>query len=419
MDDGRKLFAWGGLPGELVEVQINKKKSKLWQGTVVRIIEASRERIEPRDPDSFLSTSPWQSMTFDAEQRYKAELINDAFSLHHVVLPNRTDVFTDNRQFEYRNKIEFSFWHDTDVNKVNLAFFRRGTHGKISTDHTSLAHPNINHAARTVVEALNLLGSEGRALKTLLVRSTQSGQVSWQLYVKDESFPAQKFISLISSQSAAWLASAAVIYSNPLSPASIVTRHLSSWSSDQNGQSVSLLSDTLCGKTFTYAVDGFFQINLPVYEQVLRDISGYVDASLPVVDLYSGVGTIGLSLDVEHVTLVELNPAAVLEMKQNIDRMGRQGSASAVLAASEKALDYISSNATIIVDPPRVGLHADVVERLLVKRPKRIIYLSCNPVTQARDYALLAGSYEISAHSGYNFFPRTPHIEHLIILDLK
>jgi 23S rRNA (uracil1939-C5)-methyltransferase len=139
----------------------------------------------------------------------------------------------------------------------------------------------------------------------------------------------------------------------------------------------------------------------------------------PVVDMYSGVGSIGLTIGGNDVTLVEINEDAVREMKENILRMNRSDSAKAVLAPAEKALEHISSNACIILDPPRAGLHADVITSLLEKAPERIIYLSCNPVTQARDVALLADVYGVRAHEGFNFFPRTPHIEHLVILDKK
>jgi 23S rRNA (uracil1939-C5)-methyltransferase len=106
-------------------------------------------------------------------------------------------------------------------------------------------------------------------------------------------------------------------------------------------------------------------------------------------------------------------------MQQNIVHLQREKGATAVLAPSEKALDYITSESCIIVDPPRAGLHEDVIDALLEAKPERIIYLSCNPVTQARDVAHLATLYGIRAHRGYNFFPRTPHIEHLVVLDLK
>jgi len=82
-------------------------------------------------------------------------------------------------------------------------------------------------------------------------------------------------------------------------------------------------------------------------------------------------------------------------------------------------LEHLTSDAVIIVDPPRAGLHEDVVNKLLETTPARVIYLSCNPVTQARDVARLAEKYGVKHHMGYNFFPRTPHIEHLVVLDLK
>src|SRR5690606_28455797 len=87
MPDGRKLFAWGGLPGELVRVQITKKKSSYLEGIVTEVIEPSPERSEPLDADSYLSTSPWQIMTFSAEQHYKVELVHEAFKLHQLTLP--------------------------------------------------------------------------------------------------------------------------------------------------------------------------------------------------------------------------------------------------------------------------------------------------------------------------------------------
>ncbi|MGE5327844.1 MAG: hypothetical protein ACM3KH_00765, partial [Thiobacillus sp.] len=99
--------------------------------------------------------------------------------------------------------------------------------------------------------------------------------------------------------------------------------------------------------------------------------------------------------------------------------INQKSKAMAVLATSESSLDCITKDETIIVDPPRAGLHEDVIKRLLYETPERIIYLSCNPVTQARDVAMLASNYGIRHHQGYNFFPRTPHIEHLVILELK
>jgi 23S rRNA (uracil1939-C5)-methyltransferase len=408
MESGKKCLVWGGLPGETVVIQQTKKKSSYIQGVVTEVITPSSDRITPVDPDSYLSTSPWQMMRFEAEQLYKAALIEEAFELHNIVLPHPIEISTNHIEYGYRNKVEFSFWYDTDRQMLDLAFFRRGTHGKIAVTHTSLASPAITEVSQDVLNGLRNLKIDGRALKTLLIRSNRAGQVAWQLYVKDESLDAQALLRATRHSS---VIRAEVIYSNPKSPASVITTRLAS---DGNG----VLSDTILNVPFSYATEGFFQINLPVYEQTLSDMQEWLEPHKSIIDLYSGVGTIGLTIGGNTVTLIESNEAAVREMQQNIILLKKTG-AQAILAPSEKALEHITSNATIIVDPPRAGLHADVVERLLEIAPARIIYLSCNPVTQARDIALLAEKYGIRWHRGYNFFPRTPHIEHLVTLDKK
>lgn len=409
MESGKKLFVWGGLPGETVNVQVTKKRSSLAEGVVTEVIEPSTERIAPRDPDSYLSTSPWQIMGFDSESHYKSALIEEAFELHDIVLPSAITVWSDGVEYGYRNKIEYSFWYDVESQTIDLAFFRRGTHGKITVDETSLASPAITAASKVVKQALNDLKLEGRALKTVMIRSNRAGQVAWQLYVKNEEINAQAIIDAVQLENAV---RGEVIYSNPQSPASVITKRLA-----VKGDGV--LEDTILDVPFRYATEGFFQINLPVYEQALRDMREWVEPGKPVVDLYSGVGTIGLTIGGDDVTLVEINEHAVREMQRNISELGREGSAQAVLAASENALEHITSESCVIVDPPRAGLHEDVVGKLLEAAPDRIIYLSCNPVTQARDVMRLAETYGIRHHQGYNFFPRTPHIEHLVILDKK
>ena len=409
LEDGKKLFVWGGLPGETVAVQLTKKKSNLAEGVVTEVMTTSKQRVAPNDPDSYLSTSPWQIMDFEAEQHYKAALIEEAFELHDIVLPGAITVYSNNVQYEYRNKIEYSFWFDTETETLDLAFYRRGTHGKIAISHTSLAAPAITDASKAILAALRKLEVDGRALKTLMIRSNRAGQTAWQLYVKDEDINAQAILNAADVPSAVC---GEIIYSNPQSPASVITKRLASTSGNT-------LSDTILNVPFRYATEGFFQINLPVYEQALRDMQQWIEPNTPVVDLYSGVGTIGLTIGGSNVTLVEINEHAVREMKQNIHELKRGGQATAVLAASESALEHITPGSTIVVDPPRAGMHEDVIYKLLDTAPARIIYLSCNPVTQARDIMRLSQKYGIRHHQGYNFFPRTPHIEHLAILDIR
>lgn len=405
--DGRKAFVWGGLPGEQVTIRLTKRKSKFIEGIVTEVHTPSPERQAALDLSSYLSTSPWQIMTFDAEQHYKAALIEEAFELHDIVLPEVIDVYSDNKTTRYRNKVEFSWFGDTidGVDTLDLAFFMRGGMGKIPVASCSLLPEPMMNLALAIRDLLHTKDVTARNLKTLLIRCDQNGNCVWQLYVKD------KLPEIISAKEADNLPAQGgeVIYSDPRSPASRITERLAAF-----GDTV--LTDEVLGVPFRYATEGFFQVNIPVYEQALRDMRGWIDKE-KVIDLYSGVGSIGLTIGGDNVTLVEINEHAVREMRENITRLGKN--ATAVLAPSEKALEYITSDATVIVDPPRAGMHADVIAKLLEAAPSRIIYLSCNPVTQARDVALLAEKYGIRAHMGYNFFPRTPHIEHLVVLDKK
>ena len=413
LDDGRKAFVWGGLPKELVTIRMTKKKSHFVEGIVTEIIEKSPERITPRDENSYLSTSPWQIMPMPSEQSHKALLIEEAFLLHNITLPEKIKVFSDGVEFNYRNKVEFSWFGDkTDDDEketLDLAFFKRGGKGKVIVDGTSLAHPSINKLAIKIRDLLRTKPIVARQLKTLLIRSDQQGNAVWQLYVKD------KIENLISDNEAKLLSAAGgeIIYSDPKSPASRITERLNKFGD-------TTLSDTILGVAFNYACEGFFQVNIPVYEKALSDMKTWINCNekLSTLDLYSGVGTIGLTIGGDDVTLVEINEHAVAEMQRNIAKLNRPN-AKAILAPSEKSLEYITGEQIVIVDPPRAGLHADVTNRLLETEPPRIIYLSCNPVTQARDVSLLQEKYEIVHHQGYNFFPRTPHIEHLVVLDRK
>lgn len=413
LPDGRKAFVWSGLPGETVEMTITKKKSKLVEGVVTNVITPSTERITPIDPDSFLSTSPWQMMNFAAEQRYKAQLIDEAFELHNVSLPDTTTVYTDNEITKYRNKVEFSWYgttNDDGTESLDLAFFRRGSKGKIIVNQCSLLPEPMMQLALQVRDLLQDQSISARQLKTLLIRCNQAGDCVFQLYVKDLTPDWKTILHHIFNISGArpWKGGE-VIYSDPRSPASRITERLA-----QVGDIV--LQDSILGTAFRYATEGFFQVNIPVYEQALLDMKHWIPENTATIDMYSGVGTIGLTIGGPQCTLVEIDENAVREMRRNITDM--KSTAQAVLAPSEKALEHITGKEIMIVDPPRAGLHADVIARLLETRPSRIIYLSCNPVTQARDVALLLETYKITHHQGYNFFPRTPHIEHLVVLDV-
>ena len=411
LESGKKIFAWGVLPGEMAEVQITKSKKSFAEGFATEILEKSPNRIEPRDAESFLSTSPWQIFDFDFEQKTKQELIAESFRQEKIAL-NQEEIYSDGEIFEYRNKVEFSFWFEkfenSDDGELNLAFFKRGGKGKIPVNGTSLAKPEINQAGQKVLEILRARKTASRDLKTLLIRANKNGEIAAQLYVKEEDF------APFSPQEIEKLDFKCfeIIFSNPKSPASVITKILQT-SGEKN------LTDSVLGVNFNYATESFFQINLPVYEKALLDMKRFIDSKKPTIDLYSGVGSIGLTIGENNLTMIEINESAVAEMRANIAKLGRENSAKAILAPSEKALDFIESGANSIVDPPRAGMDKKVCAKILEAEPEKIIYLSCNPTTQARDAAILSEKYDIIYSRGYNFFPRTPHIENLIVLQIR
>jgi 23S rRNA (uracil1939-C5)-methyltransferase len=396
--DGRKVFVWNALPGETVQVRLTKQKRSYAEGIAETIIKASPDRVEPVEAN-YLATSPWQIMTYDAENIAKAVIVNELFKQEGVTIPEQTEATHSDQQWRYRNKMEYSFWGDD--NGLSLALYRRGTHGKEVLTGSELAMRPIDRAAGGVLHELQKLNTHAGDLKTIVIRSSQHDQAVAALFVKTKSFFKLKL--------PAGLQGLRVYYSNPKSPASVSTKLL-----QELGDAT--LQDELLGKTFSYDVDSFFQVNLPVFELALTRIKDHC-AGAAITDMYAGVGSIGLSVAHERVNLIDIDDASTAMARVNATASNLD--AEVIQASTEKVLEYISGAEPVIFDPPRSGLHDKVVERLLEALPQQIAYLSCNPATQARDLAKLQGSYQIDYFETFNFFPRTPHIETLAILSAK
>ena len=366
LEDGKKAFIWGALPGETVEFEITKNKRSYCEGIATKILQAAPERIEPKDA-CYLATSPWQIFDYQAELEAKSQIVRDCFKQNHLdveVLPT----ITDGKDFAYRNKMEYSLYWDNDTNKIFLAFHQRGTHRKIPITQSNIERPEIFAAAQKIIDQLNAEHAEARKYQSIMARCNQQGKVSIALFENGKSHPVME-----------------------------------------------TLEDSLLGQKYSYSPNGFFQINLPVYELALKQIAENIDTQ-KVLDLYSGVGSIGQSVARDKdLTLVEVNAAAYGEMQHN----AASSNANCVLAKSEDVTDYISPDCTVILDPPRAGCDAKLIGKLLEVQPQKIVYMSCNPITQARDVAMLAEKYQISAAQPYNFFPRTPHIENIVTLSRK
>ena len=412
MPDGKKAFFWNALPGEIVtSYEITKQKSHYLEAIATTIDQPSIHRIEPKDA-CYLSTSPWQIMDYNYELQQKQELVVELFR-ENGIDREKPEIITDNHDYFYRNKMEYALYWNRELSQIQLAFHARGSHRKIPIMGSSIERPELFQKAKQIVEELNQKHEEARKYQSLLLRCSQDGTVSGGLYENKKPHPV-----------------------------------------------FDALTDEILSHKYSYSPNGFFQINLPVYEMALQEIKNHITTE-NVLDLYSGVGTIGLSVAHDkHLTLVECDKFAYSEMAKNIARktefgngvtrglpevttedegaspvttgasdpsrentisnseIVRSGNIFAILEKSENVLSYINHNQTVILDPPRAGCDIKLINKLLEIQPAKIIYLSCNPATQARDIKFLLEKYHIEAMKTFNFFPHTPHIENLVVLSL-
>jgi 23S rRNA (uracil1939-C5)-methyltransferase len=411
-EDGRVVFIWRMLPGEEALVQLTKRKKDWSEGVATEVLTKSPERVDPKD-EEYLSTSPWQILKESKEDEAKLNILQEQFSREvieaHAEASDKTSKF-----FNYRNKMEYCFWADDDG--LSLSLRKRGTNQKIAVSGSSLAQESINNFGLSLTKALNQVKAEGRQLKSVIIRCSASGAVSSALFIKDENFQASELITKLKAEMGDQQWGIEIYFSNPRSPASVPTKLIETYGSTVLQDQIKL-SDKVFN--FEYSPLSFFQGNISAYQQTLSLIKKHVYSALPIVDMFSGVGSIGLSLadPAQHLSLVELDEFNTKFAKLN--SADRDEKLTEILTcSSETALESIISDINLIVDPPRAGLHKDLTEAIIDKKPKVLVYLSCNPATQARDVKLLTSAgYKIQTGPiMFNFFPRTPHIESLVIM---
>ncbi len=419
--DGRAAFVWNALPGEIVEMRMIRNKKDFVEGIATDILEKSLDRVEPKEPH-FLATSAWDILAWEKELEWKRVIARETYAkIGNFVFPEHAlEIATDGRMYGYRNKMEFSFTiglqqsdygllkfesKSLKTGEIQLAFFERGGRSKVSVDGSVLAESLINETAQKVLAWVNEQEIPIRSLKSLIVRSGEGRSVA-ALFLKDEltfsSYPVldKTFLGFH------------MYYSTHRSPASVPSKLLLTMGEDTMGE-------TIREARLLYGPLSFFQINVPMFEIALGDMAEWIHPSMPLVDFYAGVGSISIPLshDRDETVLVENHKEAGMFAEKNIE-MNSIKHARVLCVPAESMLDAIRADMIIVLDPPRAGLHTRIIERLLRVRPPRVLYLSCNIATQARDLRLLSEVYRPAFMKLYNFFPRTPHIEGLVVLDM-
>lgn len=391
--DGRKAFVWGALPEEEVVFRVTKGRKDYIEGIAEKVIKSSKHRVKNLDPE-YLSTSPWQIFEYRYENDQKLNILKETFQRAKVEFESEINWLFSEKEFNYRNKMEYSFYGDDKG--LNLALYARGSHRKQIIKGSSIAIPQINQSALKVVKVLEDENVRAGDLKSIVLRCDSSGSVVCALFVKSKSFPKIEKLGSVCK-------GLAVVFSNPKSPASVRTADLYSYGDIS-------LKDVLLSTEINYDVFSFFQVNIDAFSIALGLIKGEIDKD-EYIDLYSGVGSIGLAVGgAKYLIESDATSAGWAEINS-------KGSKTKVIREkSEKALQYIESSSVLVVDPPRAGLHGDLVKKIIETKPKKIIYLSCNPSTQARDLSMLKDEYKVKSVTGINFFPKTPHIECLVVL---
>jgi 23S rRNA (uracil1939-C5)-methyltransferase len=406
-ENGQTVFVWNTLPEEEVVATPIRKKNGIIEAVATEILKPSPHRQPPLE-DFYLSTAPWQIMNYDYENTQKALIAAETY--HHLggTANQSLQISSLPQTNGYRNKMEYSFYSDEN-DLWHIAFFNRGSHRKIPTGVSVLASPVINSVAEHVLELIRAANIPPKTLKSMILRSNNKGEVLFGLFLKQKDiFPG---LPISSFSQIPHVRGYKIYYSRPNSPASTTDELLAQDGTDY-------LETEILGSVFRYGLMSFFQVNEPVFELALTKMHKYLGPKTIVIDYFSGVGaiSIGLNSTVDSAIQIESIPEAVEFAKQNIQLNSLSGRYQAHAILAERAGEYIKPESTLILDPPRAGLHADTVQRILTVLPPQIIYMSCNIATHARDLKLLQERYTINDLQIFNFFPQTPHIEGLALL---
>lgn len=445
--DNKVVFSYGVLPGEKAKIIIFKEKKDFIEGEFIEIIEKSPYRIEPEEAH-YLSCSPWQTFDYNFQVELKKKLIKEIFFDFVKEDIELNEFFKAEKILGYRTKIEYSFvrgsarsmrqfgfrnislssspeatqssaWHSptasagTNLGRhinfredayIFFAFHKRGDpFEKVIVENGCLLFgEKENEVALELLEEINRKKLEN--LKSLVIRrSLNFPYLHFSLFVKDK--------NIDFNFEHPNLTGFALIYSNPQSPASVITEILKSESREEIIEKIGSL-------TIKYHYSSFFQNNIELFEKALFLMKENLEEINKIVDLYCGAGVIGLYLaeKAKRIIGVDVDKKAIEFAKLNAEENGVKNFEGITLPSEKIDFEILKDSDVLILDPPRSGLHKKVINLIRQTKPKKIFYLSCNPITQARDYNLIKDLYQIEKFYGLDFYPNTPHLESLLIL---
>ena len=418
--DGRVVFVHGALRGEKCRVLILKTLKSVAFAKVLEVIEPSSERITPDCPYfPRCGGCTYRHIRYEEELRLKKQRVQDNLSRIGGSDVTVEEILGARDTLRYRNKAQYPVSKDGAV-----GFYRARTHEVIECEHCLLVKPEADAAAealREYMQSCRVAGYDektGRGLvRHLYIRSNAAGESLVCVLVNGDKLPKEdRLVTLL--RDACPKCTGIVLGTNTKKGNVILgDRYRTLWGSDR-------LEDTLCGKTFRLSVPSFYQVNRVQAERLYAKAIEF--ASLTgqetVLDLYCGAGTITLALS-DHAKKVlgaEIVPEAIDDARENAARNGVKNAEFFCGDASDVAKKLARENLrpdVITVDPPRKGLAADVVESIAEMQPGRVVYVSCDSATMARDVKRLADlGYTAQRACAVDMFPRADHVETVVLL---
>lgn len=436
------VFVPFAVPGDVVDLQIKKKKHHYCEAEVIRFIKYSDVRTAPLcEHFGVCGGCKWQILPYEEQLKAKQKQVTDQLTrIGKVSLPKFRNILGSVKTQEYRNKLEFGCCNkrwltkeqvasgETFDNMNGIGFHITGAFDKILPIEKCVLmddlHNRIRNEIRDYAFANKLtffdLREQHGLLRDIMIRNSNTGE--WMVLIQfhfDEKDDEERAKGLLEHLAANFPEITSLIYvDNQKCNDTFGDLELTVFKGNDH------IFETMEGLRFKVGPKSFYQTNTEqAYHlySVAREFAGLTGKEL-VYDLYTGTGTIAnfVARQAKHVVGIEYVPEAIEDAKVNsaINEIKN----TEFYAGDMKDIlndDFIAMHGrpdVIITDPPRAGMHPDVVTTILNAHPKRIVYVSCNPATQARDLSLLDCDYEVIEVQPVDMFPHTPHVENVVLL---
>jgi 23S rRNA (uracil1939-C5)-methyltransferase len=440
--DGKVIFITNVVPGDVVDVQTFKKRKAYYEGKAINFHEYSEHRTEPIcEHFGVCGGCKWQNMKYEQQLFYKNnEVYNNLKRIGKIEMPDFEPILGSQKQFFYRNKMEFGFsnarWmteaeiksEDNFNDKNALGFHIPKMWDKILDITKCHLQEDPSNAIRNEIRRFamehdlaffNPRNHEG-LLRTLMIRTASTREIMVLIQFFEENKTQRELI----------LNHLAGTFPEITSLQYVINSKPNDTIYDQNVilfKGRDYILEEMEGLQFSINAKSFYQTNsAQAYElyKITRDFAGLTGNEL-VYDLYTGTGTIAqfVSKNAKKVIGVEAVPEAIADAKENAKRNNITNCEFYVgdmkNVFNESFIKQHGHPDVIITDPPRDGMHGDVVKQILTIAPEKVVYVSCNSATQARDLALMDQLYKVTRVRPVDMFPQTHHVENVVLLERR